>query len=45
MKIKRPSSKPNLPGAFSEGGAAYVWVHENCAPTRSKKHNWNKGKR
>lgn len=42
IKVKRPSRKPGMPGTFSVGGAAYVWVHANCSPTRNKGHQWKK---
>jgi hypothetical protein len=38
MKTQRPSGKPGLPGTFSVGGKAYVWVHEGCGPQRTKTH-------
>lgn len=38
MKVKRPSGKPGMPGTFSVGGKAYVWVHDACSPTKLKNH-------
>lgn len=45
MKVKRPSRKPNARGAFSEGGKAYVWVHDTCAPTKASYHGQAKVRR
>lgn len=38
LKTQRPSSKPGMPGTFTVGGAAHVWVHEKCGPQKHKKH-------
>lgn len=45
MKYRRSSGKPGMPGTFTIGGKAWVWVHTECAPTRHKQHGRVKIKR
>lgn len=45
LKIKRPSSKSIGPAVFTTGGKPYIWVHENCSPTRTGRHGTGAKKR
>lgn len=38
--VERPSRKPGKPGTFTRGGKARVYVHEECAPTRTSGHHY-----